>query len=257
MVHEDAGQLVSDGTTEQDGCHAAVHTSREAEDNTVGAYLLTQLGNCRLHEVGWRPVLTSAADIHHKVLQQQCALQRMEHLWMELHAPNGLPIGSVCCILHLLRAGDSMEAIGQGCDGVAVAHPDLAVFVEALEERVIEIYGGEVGTTIFATSCWFHLATQGVAHELCTIADAQDRHAASELAQIHAESLGVIDDVRATFQDDADNIGVANREFFVGQYLADCVKLAQTACNELGGLRTEVENDNLLSLHILLPIHNV
>ena len=251
VVHEDTRQLVADGAVEQDGTDGAVHAAGESEDDVVLANLLAQLGDGGVHEVGRRPVLPAAADVDHEVLQEQRALQGVEHLGVELHAPDGFGVGGIGCVLHLFGAGYGVEAFGQSRDGVAVAHPHLAVLLEAVEERVVEVDGREVGAPVFAAAGGLHLAAQRVTHELSAVADAQDGHASAELAEVDAEGFGVVDAVGRACQDDADDVGVAHGELVVGQNLAESVELAQAAGYELGRLRTEVQDDDFLLLHIL------
>ena len=64
----------------------------------------------------------------------------MEHLGVELDGPNALcaPKGSVS---NILGAADDLEAVGNGGDGIAVGHPYLRVLLEALEQRVLGVYG--------------------------------------------------------------------------------------------------------------------
>ena len=130
-----------------------------------------------------------------------------------------------------------------------------SVLVESLEERVAEVYRGEVGAAILAAAGRLHFAAEHVAHELCAVTYTEDGHTASELAEVHLESLGVIDAVGAACQYDADDVGIADRELVVGQYLAEGIELAQAACNKLCRLRAEVQNDNFLLLHRSKRIH--
>ena len=251
VIYEDTGELVADGTVEQNGCHAAIHASREAKDDTVGAYLLAELLHGSIHKIGRRPVLTASADIHHKVAQQLGALQGVEHFGVELHAPYRLVVGGIGCIFHLVGAGYGVEALGQSRDGVSVAHPHLAALLKPMEERVVEVDGGQVGATILAAASRLHLAAQRVAHELRSIADTQDGHAAAELRQIHLEGLGIINTIGTTSQYHAYDIRVLGGKLVVGQYLAEGIQLAQTACDELGRLRPEIQDNDFLLLHII------
>ena len=174
----------------------------------------------------------------------------MEHFGMELHAPDGFVVGGVGCVLHFFRRGDGVEALWQSGNRVAMAHPYLAVLVEALEECVAEVDRGEVSAAVLAAASGFHLATKRMAHVLCAVADAKNGHTAAELAEVHAEGLGVVDAVGTACQDDAYDVGVPNGELVVGQNLAERVELAQAAGYKLGRLRTEVQDDDFLLLHI-------
>ena len=168
---------------------------------------------------------------------------------MELNAPNRLIVSSISGIFHLFGACDGVETVGQSRNRVAVTHPDLAVLVESLEERILEINAGEVCAAIFSAPCRLHFAAKRMAHELRSIANAKDGHTAPELIQVNAECLRVIDAVGTACQDDTNHIGIGYRKLVVRQYLAEGVELAQATCNELCGLRTEVKNNNLLLLH--------
>ena len=88
MVDEDTGEPVANGLVEQHGCHGTVDSARKTENDAVVANLRLQFGHRGLHERGGTPVLTAAADVYHKVLQQERALNRVEHFGMELHGPN-------------------------------------------------------------------------------------------------------------------------------------------------------------------------
>ena len=86
----------------------------------------------------------------------------------------------VCGILHRFGRGNDVGAFGDACDGVAMAHPYLAVVVKAFEERIPGIYAGEVLTSVFARTGRLHLSAPDVAHELCAVADAKDGQAAAD-----------------------------------------------------------------------------
>ena len=67
-----------------------------------------------------------------------------------------------------------MAVGGDGCDGVAMAHPHLRVWFETLEERVAGIDGGEFCPSIFPGVGLLHPSPIGICNELCSIADAKD-----------------------------------------------------------------------------------
>ena len=58
--------------------------------------------------------------------------------------------------------------------------------------------------------------------------------------------------VGRTAQDDTNDIGVVLGELVVRHNLAKGVEFADTTAYKLGGLRTEIENNNLLHLGNLL-----
>ena len=59
--------------------------------------------------------------------------------------------------------------------------------------------------------------------------------------------------VRASAEDNTDNTGIVLRELVVRHNLAEGIKLANTAADELRCLRTEIKNYNLL-LHYLIVL---
>ena len=85
-------------------------------------------------------------------------------------------------------------------------------------------------------------------HELGTIADAEDGILATNLRKIEFESPLLIDAVGRTRQDDTYHIGVILRKLVVRHDFAKRVQLAHTATDELGGLRTKIQNDDLLHI---------
>ena len=128
MVYEDTGEVLADGTVEQYGCHGRVYAARQAQNHAVIAQLLFQFGNRCLYKRGCAPFLLATADVDHKVLQQQRALDAVEYLRMELYGPDAFSANrgiAVGCIAHVVGGGDALETIGDGGDGVAVAHPYL------------------------------------------------------------------------------------------------------------------------------------
>ena len=132
-----------------------------------------------------------------------------------------------------------------------MGHPDLGTRRKALEERIIEIDGLEIGPSVLTAVGLLHLSAKGVTDELRTIADAQHRNLTHELAQVHFERLRVMNRIRRSAQYHTNHRGVVFRELVVRQDLTESIKLADTPAYELRGLRTEIQNNYLL-LHIIL-----
>ena len=145
---------------------------------------------------------------------------------MELHAPDGLGVGRVGSIAHMVGAGNGVESLGQGRDGVSVAHPHLAVRLEAAEEEVAQVDRREMGATILAASGRLHPAAKRVADILGAVTDAQHGDAPPELTEIDTESLGVIDAVGAAGEDDTDDVRVVLREFVIRKDFTEGVEFA-------------------------------
>ena len=60
----------------------------------------------------------------------------MEYLWMELHCPNSLIFGCIGGKFDVIRGGDALEALGDGGDGVTMAHPHLGILLKSLEQGI-------------------------------------------------------------------------------------------------------------------------
>ena len=69
---------------------------------------------------------------------------------MELYCPNGLLGGCVCRKLYVGGRGYALVVLGDGCDGVAMAHPYLRVLLESLEEGIGSVKLLKVCTTVLA-----------------------------------------------------------------------------------------------------------
>ena len=250
VVHEDAGELMTDGAMEEHGGDAAVHASGETEDDAVGAYLLTQFSDGVLDERRGCPLTATAADAADEVLEEKGALEGVIDLGMELHGPYGLLargggdiIGGV---LHGIGGGDDLCAMGEVGDGVAVAHPHLRVVVEAVEEGIVLADGDEVLTPVLTGACALHLAAACMGYILRSIADSEQGQTAAETGEVHLEGLGIIDGIGRAGENDADDVGVVLGILVVGQHLAEGAEFADTTGDELRGLRAEIENDYLL-----------
>ena len=85
-----------------------------------------------------------------------------------------------------------MAVIRNRSDGVTMAHPHLRIFVETLEQRIVEIDRCQVDTTVFSRTSLFHPTTIFVRYVLRTIANAQDRHFADKLTQIDLKGFWVM-----------------------------------------------------------------
>ncbi|CUQ06293.1 Uncharacterised protein [Segatella copri] len=86
-----------------------------------------------------------------------------------------------------------------------MAHPNLRVLDESLEQRILLIEMLQVGTTILTAVSSLHLTALGVREELSTVTDAEYRNATDKLAQIYLESFRIMNGIRATAQDDTND----------------------------------------------------
>ena len=193
VVHKNTSQIAADGTVEQHGCNRTVHAAGKSENDFVVAQLFLQRSHGAVHKRGRTPVLHRAADVDNEVAEKQTALDGVEHLGVELHAPKLLTLCLIGCVFHLGSRGNALEVFGNGSDGVAVGHPNLRTFFKTLKQGVFKINGLQIGAPIFSAARRLDLAAVELRHILRTIANAQDGIATANLRQIHLERFLVID----------------------------------------------------------------
>ena len=243
VVNENTSQILANRLVEKHRRNARIHATAQSKHHLVVADLRLQFGYRGVDERCRRPILFAAADAHHKILQEQCALQRVEHFGVELHAPNLLVFGGVGSVFYGFGGCNALKIVGNCRNGVAVAHPHLRIVVKSLKQRIFLVDELQILTAIFAAAGGLHVAAQCVRNELRTIANAQNRFASTELLQIDLERLLVIDAVRRAAEDDADDVVVvAHGVFVVGDNFTKSVEFADAPRNELRGLRTKIQN---------------
>ena len=90
MIHEDTSQILTNGTIQQNGSNRGIDTTGKPQNHTVRTKLSLQFCYSRINKRGCTPLLLRTTNIHHKILEQLCALKRVEYLRMELYGPNRL-----------------------------------------------------------------------------------------------------------------------------------------------------------------------
>ena len=246
VVYENAGQVLADGTVQQHGGNGRIHATAQTQNDAVVTNLLLQLRHRGVHKRCRTPRLVATTGFHDEVLQHLRAVFRVEHFWVELHAPRLLALHLIGGNLHFIGRRNDFKPCGNGSDGVAVAHPHLGVGTHAVEQQVVAVKRAEVCPPVLAASGRLHVAAVGIGHELRAVADAQQRQAAAYVGEVDLKSLPVVHREGAAGEDDAPHAFVAVRKLVVGHNLAIHVQFAQAAPDELGGLRAEVKNDNFL-----------
>ena len=246
VVHKNASKVAANGLVEQHTQHTRIHAARQSENHAVASQLSPQFGDGGVHKRSRAPLLPAAANVYHKVAQQLRALQRVKHLRVELHRPHRRRSRRIGGIFHI-GSGSNHPAIRRNSrNGIAMAHPHLRMRLKALQKRILGIKFLEVGTPVFARIGFLHLAAQSVRHKLRTIANAQHRHLAQKLTQIHFKRLRIVHRKRRTRKNHANHRIVAHRKLIVGQNFAKRVKFANASTNQLSGLRTEIQDNNFL-----------
>ncbi len=187
-----------------------------------------------------------------KLRDQLGAVRRVHDLRVELHAVilallvGDEGIGSVG------GGRDDLETLGQRRDAVAVAHPDLMARAggpEALEQLAI-LVDVEEGAAEFAVMAALDLAAELHAHRLLAVADAEHRQAAVEDDLRRARRAFVDRRSRAAGQDHGFRLKALEALFggLEGNDLAIDARFAHAACDQLGYLAAEIDDENTVGM---------
>ena len=116
----------------------------------------------------------------------------MEYFRMELYTPKFLTFCLISSNGNLVGRSDDLKVFRNSCDGVSVAHPYLRVFTDTFQQRVFVVELGQMSTSVFTCTCRFYVSAVCVSHELCAVADTQNRIFTADSAQVYLESLFIV-----------------------------------------------------------------
>ena len=253
VIDVDACQPVPDRAVDERRGHRRIDATRQgADDLPIGAGLgrvavdaIANPGDGRVDEARRGPRLGHARNADHEVAQDVPAARRVHDLRVELDAvqpPAGIGQASERGGVGL---GGGLKALGQPCDGIAVAHPHGLVALDAAEQPVVP-RDPDVCRAVFPAVGREDVAAELVGHELCAVADPEDRDAPAPDRGVRLRRAVVIDGVRAAGQDDAARpalleLGIGR---VVREQLRVDVELTDAPRDELGELAAEVEDDD-------------
>ena len=177
---------------------------------------------------------------------------------MELDAEE-LPLPVLDCGIGAGRgAGRLDEAFRKPGDPVAMAHPDLTVGGDALEDGAVGLQHVDVCDSVFLVLGALYKSSQQLAHDLEAIADAEDGQAHVEEPLVRSGAAGGRHGGRASGEDDALHIARSQdvlRRAVERQDLRIDSQFPDAACDQLAVLRPEVEDDDrVMSLAHWSPI---
>ena len=123
VVHEYAGQLLSNCSCAQCGHHAGVNAARKCQDHAVTANLRAYRIDHALHDALHGPVGLKSADIEQEVPKHPCAMLGVPDLRMKLRRKE-----PATGVLHggdrtAIGRGSDHEAIGDIAHRIAMTHP--------------------------------------------------------------------------------------------------------------------------------------
>ena len=250
VVDEDAGQLLADGALDEGGRDGGIHSAGEAEDHLRLADLLADFADGRLDVVVHLPGRLAAADAEEEVAEDVDAALGVGDLGVELDAVEAALRILDDRALGVLGGGDGLEAAREAGDLVAVRIPDAQRRLQSLQE-LGALAEGKRAVTVLAMGAAGDVAAEHLAHELDAVADA-------EHGQTHLEDAGVrvgralgLHAIRTAGEDDADDaVGPEGlRRDAEGIDAGVDVAFADAARDDLGQLRTEIENGDGLGGH--------
>ncbi|MNN44943.1 hypothetical protein D3C81_1592530 [compost metagenome] len=185
----------------------------------------------------------------------------MGHFRVELHAVVATGVVRHGGDRAARGAGEDVEAAGNLGDLVAVAHPHVeaehAVLVHMVFDAIQQTRLADhidTGIAEFAQIGTLHAAAQLLSHGLHAVADAEQRHLEIEHRTGRARAVFLVHRLRTAGEDDAargkgaDGV-VAHVERVDFAVHAD---LAHTAGDQLGVLGTEVQDQDPVSVNILM-----
>ena len=147
-----------------------------------------------------------------------------------------------------------MEAWRKFDGFVAVAHPHGKRGRQTGKQRCRRVFNGHFRVAVLAPGRRQHLAAQMVDDEVQAVTDAQHRHAKRENFGVGRRRIGVIHRRRPARENQAQRVESLNfaERRRAGQHDGENVLFANAPGNELGVLRTEIEDNNCLGGHVLV-----
>src|SRR5690606_3475997 len=145
---------------------------------------------------------------------------------------------------------DLSEPGGQARDAIAVAHPHGELFARLVaREHARALADHDASGAVLPLAARLHLAAELLGHELLAVADAEHGDAELEEAGVALRRRRIVDAVGAAAQHDGawgerPDLGERKR---AGMDLAVDVAFADASRDELGVLRTAVEDQDLLA----------
>src|SRR5690554_1864108 len=260
IIHEHAGQLVTNGLVQQRGGDRGINATGQAQQYLVGTHLLANLTNGVVHDLGRGPQGLTTGDGQDKVLEDALALQSVSDFRMELNtvqvAAQVLHGGNRCA----LSGSQQLEAFRHGNHFVAVAHPYVQQGITGRRQVVSNVCQQRalgtnlhLGITKLALLGAGHSAAELLGHGLHAIANAQNRDAFVEQAFRSTGTTQLGYRLRTTGQNDA--FGIELGEFFVcdikGLDLAVNPDFPNATGDQLGVLGTEIKNQDTVVVNVL------
>ena len=252
VVDEHARELRAQGLMNERRRDRAVHAARKRADRVICAHLFSDRGHLLAQVHAQIPIGLDAADARGKTLQDLFSALGVRDFGVELHRIDASRSVFDDRWALVVAHGRELESGGELSDLVAMAHPHLHAAVEIGHQLACALQRN-VRATVLAGFGRNDRSAKNLGDVLHAIADAQHRHAELEYGFFARGARGffVVNRKWTARQNDA--LGGKRFDFGVGRVagenLAVNTKLAQPACDELGELRAEIEDQDARVCH--------
>ena len=226
--------------------YRAVDAAGEAHhDLALSAHQRVDLVDLALDDRLGPPVARQVAGAPNEVADDLAAANRMADLGVELHtvqAARRIPDSSE---FARLRGSVGLKPIRETGHLVAMRHPHHRVAIDSVE-HALTARDLDRGATVFVLVARQNVAAKLAYHPLESVADSEHRHTEFEDARGHVGRVRRIDRRGPARQDDAAEVHLFRTRQGLGRRddLGPHVGFAHAARDELGVLRTEINNEN-------------
>ena len=259
VVDEYASQVFTDSAVQQHCGYGGIHTTREAEDDFIVAYLLADASYSIVDNFRWRPQGFTLADITHKTLQHAHTLAGVSHFRVELYAIEAFFFVSHNGKRAAFGAGYGDEVGRDSGNFIAVAHPDIeqrftvcgqSIFNTANQCAVVYDFNLRVAKFTFVRG--FNVTAQLHCHGLHAIANAEYRYACFKNILRRTRAVFFGGAFRAAGKNNAAWVEVTNLCFchIPRPQFAVNTQFTHAARNQLSVLRTEVQNEDAMLMNV-------
>ena len=245
VVDEKARELIAHGGVDEGCGHGRIDASRKRAYNLGPADPPPYRLDLFVDDVARRPHGLEPRAFVKKVLKGGLSVGRMPHLWVPLQAEQ-LAVAVLEGRNGGLRGrGRDLKSFGRRLDGVAVAHPHDLVGRSSVEKA--GAFGHtRLGVPVLAGPRSAHRSPEGLRHGLEAVANAEDGHPGVENRGIERRRPFLVNGRGASREDDrrrvfGEHVGRAGR---VGNDFGIDVGFAHSPCDELGILRTKVDDED-------------
>ena len=250
MIHEYTGQLLAYRLGQQYSSNRRVYSTGKCTENFAVSHLFTHSLDRVFHKGSHLPVAGAPAYILNKCTEHLHTLHRVHNFRMRLQSVqlaffvfHGGYRADRCMCRHF-------KALRGFTDIVCVTHPANGLIRHILKQTVFAV-DIHFRSSIFADRRCFHLSSQLVCHQLCTIADAQDRHSHFINFIGVPRRRFIVNAVWSAGKDDP--LRILCLDFLKGQrvrlHFAVHVAFPDSSGNQLIILSAEVQHDYFFMIH--------